>query len=820
MSASRNILRPLSLRAARTGGGNTGHHALALAISAAMFAPALHAEEVAVPTAAPAVLEAATVAPVATEVVPDTAAPVASGDTATVQLDTLQVEERTIDTNPYAEAGAPYKARISGDDRHVRPLAETPQTITVLTQEQIKDSGRTDIKDIVAAQPGITLGTGENGNAFGDRYIIRGYEARSDVFVDGLRDPGMNLRESFASEQVEISKGPSATFAGRGTVGGAINSITKQANTEYDFAKMELGAGTDEYRRIVLDANNRINDIAALRVNLLQAYEEVPDRAPADRERTGFALAGIVTPSDRLTILADIYHLDARDKPDLGTYIKPNGGKPVDDLPAYLQDQDFLNSETDVATLRINYAFSPELRISNALRYGVADNGYVSTGARGTTRGTNDPFAGLDTVTLSTHQGWQEVENLVDQFNVYWDTSLFGKKNDFIFGAEFSDIGVVNGVYTGTANAANTNCITGTSATANNAYCIVDSNGNYIANMNSVMGRSPVKGNWDSDYNIETLSLSVMDTITLSDRWDLFAGVRADSFDYKNTTQNTGTLVKTAYAYDDVLFNYNLGLVYDVSTEGNVYLSYSTASEINGGESDLGANCGYGGVCVIGGDPDTIKGSDPEATENIELGTKWNLFDQKLLATAAIFRITKDDVMEGGNGYTVSGTLNTGKNRVEGIEIGLSGNITERLSSQFGAAMMQSEVLESAATDPGVIGRTLSNFADNTLFLQLRYALTRQLAVGGVVNYVSERYAGQPDSAAGWNATTNDYSFEVPAYTTLDLFAEYQLSEKFDLRLNVNNATDQDYYLAAYRSGAFTYIGDALNGNLTLAWEF
>ncbi|MEQ3693579.1 MAG: TonB-dependent receptor plug domain-containing protein [Thalassolituus sp.] len=125
-----------------------------------------------------------------------------------IVLDTMQVEERTLDTNPYAEPGAPYKAKVSGDSRHTKDLAETPQTITVLTQTQIQESGRSDLKEILDAQPGISLGTGENGNAFGDRYVIRGHEARSDVFVDGLRDPGMTTRESFAVEQVEITKGP------------------------------------------------------------------------------------------------------------------------------------------------------------------------------------------------------------------------------------------------------------------------------------------------------------------------------------------------------------------------------------------------------------------------------------------------------------------------------------------------------------------------------------------------------------------------------------------------------------------------------------
>src|SRR5690606_15759401 len=106
------------------------------------------------------------------------------------ELETVIIKAR-INTNPYAEPGIPYKAVISGDERHVKALAETPQTISVLTKEQIQESGRTDLREILDAQPGITLGTGENGNAFGDRYVIRGHEARSDVFVDSLRDPGM-----------------------------------------------------------------------------------------------------------------------------------------------------------------------------------------------------------------------------------------------------------------------------------------------------------------------------------------------------------------------------------------------------------------------------------------------------------------------------------------------------------------------------------------------------------------------------------------------------------------------------------------------------
>ncbi len=739
-------------------------------------------------------------------VIGSSAAMVQAQEEETIMLDTMSIEDRTIDTNPYAEAGAPYKAKVSGDSRRVKELADTPATISVLTQAQIKDSGKTDLRDVLAAQPGITLGTGENGNAFGDRYIIRGHEARSDVFVDGLRDPGMTTRESFATEQVEITKGPSSTFAGRGSTGGAVNSITKQASSEYDFTKTEAGMGTDDYRRISIDSNQKLNDDLAVRVNLLHSSEDVPDRDPANKERNGVALSAAYQATEKLKLVADYYQLEAEDKPDLGTYIVP-GGSPVKDIPVYLQDQDFLESEVETFTFRASYQANENLRIDNATRYGTTDNGYVVTGARGTVRDASDPDApGVDTIGLSTHQGWQEVEYFVNQFNVYLDNELAGMKHQWVLSAEYSDLKVTNGVYNVT-NTNATNCIVAGRRGASSSYCIVDGTGNDVSGINNLMGRSIAKGGADSDYNVETTSLSLMDTITINDHWDLFAGVRMDRFDYDNSVTRGG--VTTDYSYDDTLWNGHLGAVYKINNDANVYLTYSTSANINGGESDVGGSCGYGGLC---GDPEQVTKSDPETTENIELGTKWNLMDNKLLFTAAVFQITKSDVMESvGSSYETLGTLNTGENRVKGFEIGLSGNVTDKLSTQFGLTMMDAEVRK--AFNPDDEGKTLSNFADNSAFLQLRYQLNEQFAFGGTATYSSELYSGQPDDAAS-------ESYKVPSYTAFDLFASYEFSPKLNARLNIGNATDKEYYLASYRSGAFTYMGDARNAQLSLSYEF
>jgi catecholate siderophore receptor len=734
-----------------------------------------------------------------------------------VNMDAIKVEERTADTNPYAEPGAPYKAKTSGDSRHVKPLAETPKTITVLTKEQIKDSSKTDLKDIVSMQPGITLGTGENGNAFGDRYVIRGHEARSDVFVDNISDPGMTTRESFATEQIEITKGPSSTFAGRGSTGGSINSVTKQATTEYSFSNFSLGVGTDNFSRFTIDSNTKLNEDFAFRANILAAQEDVPDREPADKSRKGIALSGAFEPTDEFRAVADYYYLQAEDKPDLGTNIR-RLGSPVDDIPVYLQDQDFLDTEIEVLTFRLQYQFNDDLYLENATRYGTTDNGYVVTGARISTRNAIDPIApGAETFTLSTHQGWQEIEYFVNQTNLILDTSIAGLENKFAFTLEISDEKVLNGVYNVDSTGA-TNCITtGRGGSPSDSYCFIDLNGNPVDSINNLMGRQITKGNSDSDFQVETISLSIMDTIDFSDRFSLTLGLRADSFDYRNVVINGGTT--TEYKYDDVLMNYQLAAVYDITDNGKFYFNVSTSDNINGGESDTGSNCGYGGLCVD--DSIDYANVDPEHSENFEIGTKWNLMDEKLLVSAALFQITKSDVMETagrGSSYDPQGTLNTGENRVEGIEFSIAGNLSENISAVFGASFMDSEILKSVAS-PERVGKRLSNFADNSGFLQLKHQATPRFSYGAIATYKSEVNTGQPDSSADFDATTGEYSYTIPSYTVVDVFAKYDFTNKLSLSANINNVNDKDYYLAAYRSGAFTYIGDARNAQLTLSYD-
>lgn len=712
------------------------------------------------------------------------AAPAASGQSASeVKLDTLVVEEAASppDANPYAHPAAPYQAQDVADVRRTRPIAETPQTMTVLTRDQIEESGKTELKDILAAQPGITLGTGEGGNSFGDRYIIRGYEARNDVYTDGLRDPGLITRETFALEQVEITKGPSSTFAGRGSTGGAVNSVTKKASTEDAFTTLNAGVGNYHYQRYTVDTNQTLSEKAAVRFNALYADADIPGREPAEEQRDGALLSGVLKASDAVNLSADYYRFRSDDRPDVGTYLV--NGVPDPRVRNVSQDGlDFQETQADIGTVTVDVRVNADLRLQNKTRYGETANDYIITAY--SARSGN----------LRHFSGWQENEYFGNQTNLILDTFLAGHRHTLVTGVELAREQTVAGNYT------------------------VNTNGTVSINPyepnNSAWSGSFTRNDKRTDLTLGTLSLYVMDTVRFNADWELFAGLRYDQFDYDlftaASTNRDGSLnPEKTYRFKDDFLNGHFGLVYSPWDKGNVYASWSTSSNINGGEADAASNCGYGGLCTdANGNYEAAK---PEQATNLELGTKWQLMDDELLLTAAIFQTTKDDVIEGStNSYQPSGSLNTGKNRVEGVELGLAGNLTDRLSGQVGVAVMNSETLESF--DPDAVGKPKANFAEKSANAQLRFHASPQFAFGGVVTYASEIYGGQPDAGANTNVV-------LPGYTVFDLFGVYDFSDRLSLRGNVINAGDKRYYTAVYRGGSIVYIGDERSVSMTLSYR-
>ena len=704
-----------------------------------------------------------------------------------------------------------YNVKKSGDVRRLADLVDIPNTITILTKDQIEESGRSDLKEVLSTQAGVTLGTGENGNAFGDRYIIRGHEARSDVFVDGLRDPGMNTRESFSVEQIEITKGPSATFAGRGSAGGAVNSITKKASLDYNFGRVDVGVGTDDYFRASVDVNTPLAENFATRINVMKATEDAPKRDGAERTREGVLLSGLYDNLHDLRVWADIYYLNAEDVPDFGSTMVND--QIIEDIPVYAQDGDFLQSEAVSSTVRLEYEFSDEWTIYNITRYGKTDNGYVATSAGGTTGYLSEEDAindvnGFTTFTFGSHSAYQDIEHFATQVNLFGKVQTGSIEHKLLFSAEYADYSVLNGRYADTGSLVSTNCWASGRGGISETFCGLNPDGVAATGLNSAINRlSAVKGDFSSDYSYEVTAISVMDTLQVTKELMIFAGIRLDSYDYSNLTN--GRSGEALYEFSDTLTNGHLGVVYEVLDDVNLYASYGTATNINGGESDVGANCGYGGICT---DSNGSADAEPESVTNLEIGTKMSLNNESLFLQVAAFRLTKDDIMEGaGRGYDVTGALNTGKHEVTGVEVALSGQLTDALSIQVNAASMDSEILESQS-NPDSVGLPLALFANNSMYAQARYQLTEDFAFGGDFTYKDKMTGGQPD--------TGSTGPEVPAYRVFNLFATYNFSEALTGRLNFGNVLDKEYYTSTYRAPKFMYIGDRESLRATFTYQF
>lgn len=700
-----------------------------------------------------------------------------------VNLETVVIEDNkaAADGNPYAEPDAPYKASRLSDSKRTRDIADTPQTMTVLTKESIADSGKTELKDILSAQPGITLGTGEGGNSFGDRYIIRGYEARSDVFTDGLREPGLITRETFAVEQIEITKGPSSTFAGRGSTGGAVNSVTKKASLDDDFLTLSGGVGTDDYQRYTLDGNKVLTDEFAVRFNALYSDADVPDRAPAEERRKGALLSAVYQPNDELRVTADYYHFRADDRSDPGVALDRDTNQILKYDYVGQDGLDFQEGKADIFTAGFDVELREGVRLENKSRIGKTENEYIVSAYSSRSGGTR------------AFSGWQENDYLGNQTNLIFDQNLWGKRHTIVSGIEIAKETMDSGNYD-----------------IDPSSVAVDP---YNANNNAWSG-SYSRNAATTELELKTVSAYLMDTITLNEDWEVFAGVRYDHFDYDLWTAASngrfGFTPEMDRSYSDGFWNGHAGVVFSPWENGNMYASWSTSSNINGGEADAGGSCGYGGLCS---DADgNYQSADPEQSTNLEIGTKWNLFENNLLLTAAVFQTTKDDVIEGGNdSYSSGGSLNTGENRVQGIELGLSGNITEKLSGQMGLALMHSKTLKSF--DEENEGDPKANFAKRSLNGQLKYQATPKFAFGGTVTYSSGMFGGQPDAAANTDIS-------IPGYIVYDAFASYEINKNMTVRANILNLFDKDYYTALYRGGSIVYKGDARSANVNLTYKF
>jgi catecholate siderophore receptor len=710
--------------------------------------------------------------------------------------------------DPYADPVAPYKANRLESPKFSEPIANTPRSVTVLTREVLRDKDATSLREVARTTPGVTIGTGEGGNAFGDRFFIRGFDARNDVFVDGIRDPAVNIRENFFTEQIEILKGPSSTIDGRGTAGGAINIVTKQATTEANFYNADSKFASDNTKRFTFDVNQVITPTLAIRMDGMWQNANISERDFTTDDRWGGLAAVKWTPTYAISVSANYIHTNLSGLPDFGVPYNTVAGAPVTSVgvprTTYygFVNRDFQQAQQDIGTLIAQFQINDHLLWTNEFRAERSVLNYIGTiPEQGTGRngGCNsngghfaDPNPANWLVCLNPQSRYQVTNVLADQSfgTIKFDTGPV--RNTVITGAEISREVVSLDSYTGLNSEA-----VGPGSFASGTVGPVSALNppNFLT-----FGTPSVTGN-PNIIPVNTESLFALETANYRDFLILTAGLRFDQYDISASKIGFPTVSATSG-----MWNYNLGVVVKPLPIASVYVAYGTASQPVGAELD-GTSANYGGL-----NPSSPINQifSPVETKAAEVGTKWELFDSHLLATGALFRTDVSNARElVPAGFPNAGTIQAGAAyHVEGIDIGATGKLTDKWSVYGGFVLMANRVDASAV--PRNVGLPLAFVADQSFNILTKYKFNQFFEAGGQATYRSQIYGGTLLAA--------NQGTVLPDYWRFDAFVEGYFLKNYEWKIFVNNIFNTLYYDAFYQSAApFVLVapGRVVGGMLT-----
>jgi len=673
------------------------------------------------------------------------------------------------------------------------PLLDTPKSVSVISRQLMDQTGSHTLVDALRSVPGITMGAGEGGNPVGDRPFLRGYDAQSSTFVDGLRDVGAQSRETFNVESVEVIKGDSGAISGRAGAGGSvvINSKMPKLTNSVDAS---LGFGNADYKRGTFDGNWRILQTGAFRLNLMGDDEGKAGRGPTHFRRFGVAPSlsfGLGTPN-RITLM--YYHMQNDDIPDVGIpYDNPTfnarsdgtarvsstgSGAPIK-VPFNtwygLANRDSDRDGIDMGTLRLEHDFTPNLHIRNSTRYAETtqndlwtqpddSNGNIYYGYL--YRRLNSRISTFDTAT--------------NQTDFYGTFHLFGFRNQFSTGTEFTreqgkndtDTAYVNGVNVATGTNFS-RCATTLAFSSGTCTTIANPNPNQVWSGNITRTGNP------NSTRFDTKAVYLVDTVTLLPQLQANWGVRLDN------VQSTYRAAAGEYGRGDNLFTYQGGLVYKPVSNGSIYASYATAAIPPGNSVGQGSDDITLGADRTGNIGSVLK---PEKDRTIEVGTKWNVLHNRLLLTGALFQIDSTNFK-----ITTSsgGISNGGSKRTRGFEVGAMGQITDKWHITGGYSYLDARLTQnggSGASAGLMNGRFAPNTPANSLSLWNTYDFTRRFKVGVGTYYMSKVYGAD-------SPTTPKF---VPAYWRFDMMAAYRFSKNYNLQLNIQNIANKRYFTQAY----------------------
>jgi catecholate siderophore receptor len=710
---------------------------------------------------------------------------------------------------------SPYKAELPSSPKYTELLRDTAQTMTVIPANLIQQQGGLLLRDVLRQNvPGITFGAGEGGS-YGDSINIRGFSATNDVAVDGVRQSANTTHtDPFNTQAIEVVQGTSSVYSGIGALGGTINIVSKLPAAS-DFGALSIGGGTADYLRGTADINRTVGDPdlgMAFRLNAMGHKNQVADRDVTRYSRWGVAPSftfGLNTPT-RLTL--SFVHEHDRNLPEYGIPLRNYALVPGVNRSNYygFSNVDVERIDSDAGTAIFNHDFGTAAVIRNLTRwedynrYSITDapEGRICFAQGDFPLGTNLQAPGttlrcgaaganpLEGIGGPTYTPAGPIGNLRDTNN-----RIIANQTDLTL--RFDTVGISHALVVGVALSRESY-----SQSLGSEYR--NPNGTtYLLAPESLYGphhdfRQPlnltISGHADSV--VTNQAVYAFDTLKLNERWSVGFGARYEHNEasYESWTATPaatlttppGPLVPAAInplVNDDDLLSYRGAVVYKPVESGSLYFAY--------GNSKLPSTSTVNGSCTANCNV------DPQDAHTYEAGLKWDLFEARAALTGAVFRTDRTNYLVASGDPNVPAQQLDGRARVDGVQIGLAGNITRDWAVFTNYAHLRTEVLQSVSDLTLALtgidaqkGNPLANTPADSGNVWTTYILHPGFTVGYGVNYTSWVYAtsNATSAAAIYNRA------RIPGFVLHNLMAACDLNRRVNLQLNVTNVFDKEYF--------------------------
>ena len=639
------------------------------------------------------------------------------------------------------------------------PIIDVPQTLSIITDEDIRRQGFRDIGDIVRYTPGVNTSQGEGHR---DSVVFRGVRSTADFYLDGVRDDVQYYRSLYNLEQVEILRGPYALLFGRGGTGGIINRVTKKAVLNDAFGSFDMGTDTFGAFDFAIDYNVQTSKNSALRINFHSDSLE-NHRDYYDGDRYGFNPTLRVQISPQTTLDLSYEHADHERFIDRG--VPTLNGEPVEAFEEIV----FGDTDTNLTTLRadiyranVSHEFSDTQKGNLVVQYSDFAKMYKNYYASG--------YSGGDTFTADGYKDPTERTNLIISGNIVNEFQTGSAKHTLLVGAEIIDTENENYRY--------------------NTFFITTEDDNEVFNISRPINfgvnaagvrtyndfTADLKSSTESD--IEVTSFYIQDQIDVSDNFKIMLGGRFDTFDITVRDIKNGT----SESREDEEVSPRAGLIFKPQENLSLYVSYSESFLPRSGEQFKSLSSSSARL-------------DPDVFESTEIGVKWDI-RENLSFTVSYFDSEQTQAVRDSD---------TGENseivglQVDGIELELKGQVTDRLYLALGYSDLDGETAK---------GGEPREIPEQTASLWATYEVNDQFGIGLGITHQGES-----------NIKNDKPGLILPDYTRIDFAAYYDLADDLSVQLNVENLTDELYFPHSHSTHQAS-VGEPLNARVSLRKRF